>query len=114
MKKKEKTWIIRGTVRKFETKFLGEFGSIIFLGMEARMVQSGNAKGISCSDWIDVSGFQGSQIVLSGMEFYRGQDIIVWVGQTIDEKGKSTYELKRVREQTRDFVSGVKFLENFI
>lgn len=78
------------------------------------MVQSGNAKGCPCTDWIDVTKFKGSQEVLSGMEFYKGQDIIVWVEQTIDEKEKSTYTLKRVREQARDFISGIEFLEKFL
>ena len=114
MNKKEKTWIIRGTVRKFEKDFLEGLKSTIFLGMEARMVQSGNTKGCSCTDWIDVSEYKGAQEVLSGMEFYKGQDIIVWVEQATDESGKSTYTLKRVREQARDFVSGIKFLEKFI
>lgn len=114
MSKREKTWIIRGIVRKFEKDFLEGVGATVFLGMEARMVQSGNAKGISCTDWIDVSKFKGSKEVLSGMEFYRGQDIVVCVEQTTDENDKSIYKLKRVREQTRNFVSGVKFLENFI
>ena len=112
--KKEKTWIIRGTVRGFEKDFLEGLGTTVFLGMEARMVQSGNAKGCPCTDWIDVSAFNGSQEVLSGWEFYKGQDIVVWVKQTTDENGKSTYTLIRVREQARDFISGVQFLEKFI
>ena len=110
MKQKVKTWIIRGTVRGFEKKEQGE----IFLGMEARMVQSGNAKGCPCTDWIDVSSFTDSQEILSGMDFYRGQDLIIWVEQIIDEEGKNTYTLKRVREQSRDFISGVEFLAKFV
>lgn len=110
MEKKEKTWIIRGTVRGFEKSDLGE----IFLGIETRMTQSGNAKGCPCTDWISVSDYKNSQEVLSDMEFYLGQNIIVWVKQTIDEEGKNIYILKRVREQTRDFISGVEFLEKFV
>ena len=114
MAKKEKTWILRGTVRGFEKKDLGEFGQTVFLGMEVRLIQSGNAKGYPCTDWIDVSAYENAQRVLSEREFYKGQDIIVWVKQETDETDESTYTLKRVQEQTREFISGVTFLEKFI
>lgn len=114
MKKTEKTWILRGSVKRFKSDFLEGLGSVASVVMETSLVQSGNSKGFPIKQWIELNEFGNSQKYLSGTEFYLGEELIVWVEVITDENGKKTFTMKRLREKTMDIISGVDFLDKFV
>lgn len=117
MKKKEKTWILRGSVKRFKKTDLGEFGLTISLVMALDSFQSGNAKAYryeTAKPWVELDELQGSWEKLSSMEFYLGEELVVWVKEVADDEGNKTFSLKRIEEKTMDIIPAAKFLENCI
>ena len=115
--KKEKTWIIRGSVRRFQKDFLEGLVPIISLVMAVDSFQSGNAKAYryeQAKPWIELSSLKNSRDLLSSHEFYLGEELTVWITEISDESGNKTFSLKRIEEKTMDIIPVAKFLENCI
>ena len=117
MKNKEKTWIIRGSVRRFKKEFLEGLGSIVSVVIAVDSFQSGNAKAYryeQAKPWIELSSLKNSRQQLSSLEFYLGENLVVWVTEISNEEGNKTFSLKRIEEKTMDIMSVGEFLENCI
>ena len=117
MKQKEKTWILRGSVKRFKKTDLGEFGCTISLVMEVDSFQSGNAKAYryeQAKPWIELGELKNAWEKLSGIEFYLGEELVVWITEISDEEGNKTFSLKRVEEKTMEIIPVAKFLKNCI
>ena len=117
MKEVKKTWIIRGTVRRFKKDFIEGLGGSISVVMAVDSFQSGNAKAYryeSAKPWVELSSLKNSYNLLSSQEFYLGEELTVWVTEMQDEEDNRTFSLKRVEEKTMDIIPAAKFLENCI
>lgn len=117
MKQKEKTWILRGSVKRFKSDFLEGLGSTVSLVMALDSFQSGNAKAYryeQAKPWIELSGLKNAREKLSSLELYLGEELVVWVTEVADDEGNKTYSLKRIEEKTMDIMSVGDFLKNCI
>lgn len=117
MSKNEKTWIIRGSVRRFQKDFVEGLVPIISLVIAVDSFQSGNAKAYryeTAKPWIELSHLKGAREKLFNMEFYLGEELTVWITEVSDEEGNKTFSLKRIEEKTMDIMSVGDFLKNCI
>ncbi len=117
MSKNEKTWIIRGSVRRFQKDFLEGLCPIVSLVMAVDSFQSGNAKAYryeQAKPWIELNHLKDAREKLFNMEFYLGEELTVWITEVSDEEGNKTFSLKRIEEKTMDIIPVAKFLENCI
>lgn len=117
MEKKEKTWILRGSVKRFKKDFLEGLGSTVSLVMALDSFQSGNAKAYryeQSKPWLELSGLKGAREKLSSLEVYLGEELVVWVTEVADDEGNKTFSLKRVEEKTMEIIPVAKFLENCV
>ena len=117
MEKNEKTWILRGSVKRFKKTNLGEFGYTISLVMALDSFQSGNAKAYryeQAKPWLELSSLRGAREKISSLEVYLGEELVVWVTEVADDEGNKTFSLKRVEEKTMDIMSVGDFLKNCI
>jgi hypothetical protein len=117
MAKKEKTWVLRGSVKRFKKDFLEGLGSIVSLVIALDSFQSGNAKAYryeQAKPWLELSSLQGAREKISSLEVYLGEDLVVWVTEVADDEGNKTFSLKRIEEKTMDIMPAEKFLENCI
>lgn len=115
--KKEKTWIIRGSVRRFQQDFVEGLVPIISLVIAVDSFQSGNAKAYryeTAKPWIELSHLKGAREKISSLEVYLGEELVVWVTEITDDEGNKTFSLKRVEEKTMDIMSVGDFLKNCI
>ena len=110
MKRAEKTWILRGVVRRFIGT--GE----ISLVLEINSVQSGNAKAYryeTAKPWIELGKLENSQEKLSGFAFYPEEELIVWIKETTRAE-KREFSLKKIEEKTMTVILADHFLQNFL
>lgn len=117
MAKKEKTWILRGSVKRFKSDFLEGLGSMVSLVIALDSFQSGNAKAYryeQAKPWIELSGLKNSREKLSGMHFYLGEEVTVWITEISDEEDNKTFSLKRIEEKTLDIIPVANFLKNCV
>ena len=117
MAKKEKTWILRGSVRRFKKDFLEGLKTSVSVVMEVDSFQSGYAKAYRyevAKPWIELSTLKNSRDMLSSLDFYLGENLVVWVLESTDEKGNKTFSLKRIEEKTMDIMSVGDFLKDCI
>lgn len=117
MEKNEKTWILRGNVKRFKHEFLEGLGSIVSLVIALDSFQSGNAKAYryeQAKPWLELSSLRGAREKISSLEVYLGEELVVWVTEITDDEGNKTFSLKRVEEKTMDIMSVGDFLKNCI
>lgn len=115
--KKEKTWILRGSVKRFKKDFLEGLGSSVSLVMALDSFQSGNAKAYryeTAKPWLELGSLKGAREKISSLEVYLGEELTVWITEVSDEEGNKTFSLKRIEEKTMEIMSAEKFLENCI
>ena len=117
MAKNEKTWILRGSVKRFKKDFLEGLGSTVSLVMALDSFQFGNAKAYryeQAKPWLELSSLRGAQEKISSLEVYLGEELVVWVTEVTDDEGNKTFSFKRVEEKTMEIIPVAKFLENCV
>ena len=117
MAKKEKNWILRGSVKRFKKDFLEGLGSIVSLVIALDSFQSGNTKAYryeTAKPWLELGSLQDAREKISSLEVYLGEELVVWVTEITDDEGNKTFSLKRVEEKTMEIMSVGDFLKNCI
>ena len=115
--KKEKTWLLRGSVKRFKNEFLEGLGSMLSLVIAVDSFQSGSAKAYryeTAKPWLELNGLKGAREKIASLEVYLGEELVVWVTEVTDDEGNKTFSLKRIEEKTMNIMSVGDFLENCI
>ena len=110
--KKEKSWILRGTICRYEPEKK-------FVVLRLDSFQSGNAKAFRYEKgkpWLNMALLQGAPEQFNHL--YLGEEVTVWVSERQEGENKK-YSLKRIEEKVPQENDGeiqdvATFLENCI
>ncbi len=110
MEKKEKTWIVRGTICRCALE-----EKLVVLRIDS--FQSGNAKAYrfeSGKPWRNIGYLEGADEIFKTFNLYQGEEVTVWILEHQEGEEKN-YFLKRIEEKIPQENDGeIKDIESFL